>query len=83
MAESTEAFLNANSASIETQENIYGIKDALSEENDAIEENNDELSEEEIALQMLADAHNVAVEDLKNWAKELGISEEALIRKGL
>lgn len=76
---STEAFLNANNATTETKENIYGIKDAINEKNEAIDENVDELSEEEIAIQALAEAHNVAAEDLKAWAKELGISEEALV----
>lgn len=76
---STEAFLNANGAIAQTTENIYGVKDALGEENDAIEENVGELSEEESALQQLADAHNVSVDELKEWAKDLGMSEEALV----
>ena len=42
---STEAFLNASSATEETTENLYNIKDAVTEEGDAIDEVSQEIED--------------------------------------
>lgn len=68
---------------IDSALNFLGINKDIADETDVtnqeLEEENEILSEAEQAIQNLAEAHNVEAEDLKNWAKELGMSESALV----
>lgn len=88
-----ENLKSADSATQEYKEELLGLVDSFqsvtgyvedfNKENQNVQDDADdtteELSEEEVAVRQLAESHNVAVEDLKAWAKELGISEEALV----